>query len=273
MKKPDIGTGAVTVVLIIVSIISLLPFYIMFIMGTHYNEDLFKGIVLLPGRYFFKNIATVLENSFIRFYINSLYVAVSATALCVLVSALSGFAFAKYEFKGKNRLFYFILATMMIPGQLGLVAFIVEMRYMKWVNTHLPLIVPSAASAFGVFWMTQYILGSVPNEVLESSRMDGCSEPGIFFRIVLPYIKPAIATLSMLAFLGSWNNFLGPLILINKTELYTVPLGIVALSNYHRTDYAAQIVGLALGTLPLLIIFSIGSKSFIKGFTAGSIKG
>lgn len=273
MKRTNTGIGLITFVLVIVSIVSLLPFYIMIIMGTHENADLFKGIVILPGRYLFKNIATIFEGGFLRYYANSLYIAVLSTVLSILVSAMAGFSFAKYDFKGKKKLFYFILSTMMVPGQLGLIAFIVEMRYMKWVNTHLPLIIPSAASAFGVFWMTQYILGSVPSEVMDSSRIDGCSEPGIFFRIVLPYIKPAIATLSMLGFLGSWNSYLVPLILLNDTNLYTVPLGIATLGNLYRTEYAVRITALTLGTLPLLIIFSIGTKSFTRGLTTGAVKG
>jgi cellobiose transport system permease protein len=257
----------------IVSILSLLPFYLMTIMGTYFTNDLFTKLVYLPGNYFLQNLRTILHSKFFLFYWNSFYVAALSTVLCVFVSALTGFAFAKYKFKGQKGLYYFILGTMMVPSQLGLVAFAVEMRNFHWVNTHLPLIIPWAANAFGVFWMTQYIKGAIPDEILESARIDGCNEIGIFSRIVMPFIKPAITTLSMLSFLWSWNNYLTPLIILNKVEVFTIPLGISTLDSYYMTDYGARILALSIGILPLLVIFIVGSKNFIKGITAGAVKG
>jgi multiple sugar transport system permease protein/cellobiose transport system permease protein len=153
------------------------------------------------------------------------------------------------------------------------VAYVIEMRYLHLSGTLIPLILPWVANAFGVFWMTQFIRSSVPNEVLESARLDGCSDYGAFFRIVVPFIAPAITTLSLLVFLWSWNNFLLPLIMITDPNLYTIPLSITTLSDAYRTDLAAQILGLTIGTLPVLVLFTIGSKSFVRGLTAGSIKG
>ncbi len=273
MSKYKLSNIILVVVLSVISIISILPFYIMIVMGTYYSEDLFTKIALLPQNYVLNNFKSILETNFFQFYWNSFYIAVLVTVLSVFVSALTGFAFAKYEFRGRKFLYNFVLATMMIPGQLGLVAFVVEMKNFHWTNTHLPLIIPAAASAFGVFWMTQYIKGSVPTEVIESARIDGCNEPLLFFRIVIPFIKPAIATLSMLMFLGSWNSYLLPMILLNKASLYTLPLGIIMLGSERRVDYAARILELSLGTVPLLIIFAFGSKSFIRGISAGAVKG
>ncbi|MFC5449414.1 carbohydrate ABC transporter permease [Paenibacillus aestuarii] len=268
-----VRTTAATVGIAMISIFALLPFYIMMIMGTYQNEDLFQKIVLIPGNYLLENFKTVADSRFDLVYLNSLIVSIASTVLSVFVSAFAGFAFAKHEFKYKKNIFAGVLLTMMIPGQLGLVAYVIEMRSLGLSGTLVPLILPWMANAFGVFWMTQFIRGAVPTEVLESARMDGCSDIGVFFRIVLAFIFPAITTLSLLVFLWSWNNYLLPLIMINKPELFTIPLGINSLGTAYRTDLAAQILGLTLGTLPVLILFAIGSKSFIRGLTAGSVKG
>lgn len=257
----------------LLSVFSLLPFYIMIMMGTHLNEDLFTKIVLLPGNYLLQNLKTVAASRFDLAYWNSFVVSASSTVLSVLVSAFAGFAFAKYRFRHKNKIFAVILLTMMIPSQLGIVAYVIEMRYLHLSGTLLPLILPWIANAFGVFWMTQFMKGAVPTEVLESARIDGCSDFGLFFRIVLAFIRPAVTTLSLLVFLWSWNNYLLPLIMINKPELYTIPLSITTLGEAYRTDLAAQILGLSIGTFPVLVLFAFGSKSFIRGLTAGSVKG
>jgi cellobiose transport system permease protein len=255
------------------SIFALLPFYIMIMMGTYQNEELFTRIILYPGTYLLENFKTVAASHFEVVYLNSLIVSIASTVLSVFVSAFAGYSFAKHDFKYKKKIFAFVLFTMMIPGQLGLVAFVIEMRTLHLAGTLLPLILPWIANAFGVFWMTQFIRSAIPTEVLESARMDGCTDIDIFFRIVIAFIYPAITTLSLLVFLWSWNNYLLPLIVINKPELYTIPLGITSLGNAYRTDLAAQILGLTIGTLPVLVLFAIGSKSFIRGLTAGSVKG
>jgi multiple sugar transport system permease protein/cellobiose transport system permease protein len=257
----------------LISLIAFAPFYIMIIMGTHVNEDLFRKIVLLPGNYLLENLKTVASSRFDLAYLNSFIVSVTSTVLSVFVSAFAGFAFAKYEFKFKNVIFNLVLLTMMIPSQLGIVAYVIEMRSLGLSGTLIPLILPWVANAFGVFWMTQFIKGAVPNEVLESARIDGCSDLGLFFRMVPAFIMPAVTTLSLLIFLWSWNNYLLPLIMINNPDLYTIPLSITTLGDAYRTDLAAQILGLSIGTLPVLVLFAFGSKSFIRGLTAGSVKG
>jgi len=271
--RPKLQTAVNTTLIALLSLFSLFPFYIMTVMGTYRNEELFTKIVYLPGTYLVENFKTVTESRFDLIYLNSIVVSVVSTVLAVFVSALAGFAFAKHEFKGKNKMFAFILLTMMIPGQLGLVAYVIEMRVLGLSGTLLPLILPWVANAFGVFWMTQFMRSAIPNEVLESARIDGCSDIAVFFRIVLAFVWPAVTTLSLLVFLWSWNNYLLPLIIINNPDLYTIPLGITTLGDAYRTDLAAQILGLSLGTIPVLVLFAFGSKSFIRGLTAGSVKG
>jgi cellobiose transport system permease protein len=259
--------------LTLISILCLLPFYIMVVMGTYYSEDLFKHVPLLPGTYLLGNLKTVLSGGFLISYWNSLYIAVVYTFITVLISAITGYAFAKFDFKGKNALYIFIVCTMMIPNQLGLIAYVMEMKMFHFNNTHMPLLIPALNNAFGVFFMTQFNRSSVPTEVIESARIDGCSEPTIFYRIVIPFLMPAVSTLGLMSFLGSWNNYLLPLVTLNEPKLFTLPLNIANLSTVFRTDYSASILGLTLGTLPLIIIFLFGSNTLVRGLTGGAVKG
>jgi multiple sugar transport system permease protein/cellobiose transport system permease protein len=255
------------------ALIFIFPFYSMIMMSTHYAEDIFKGVPLYPGKDLLINLKTVFGAHFEVFYFNSLIVSISATLLSVTISMLCGYSFSKYQYRGRDVLFAFVLITMMIPSQLGLVAFVVEMKQLKWVNTLLPLIIPPAATGFGVYWMRNYIIGAIPTEMLESARIDGAGEPRILFSISVPCMKPALFSLALMNFVTNWNAFLVPLILLNKPSIYTVPIGIINLNSAYRNDIAAKITALALGTLPLLALFAVTSKSFIRGITMGAVKG
>lgn len=264
---------ALYVILGIVALICILPFYMMLTMSTQYTEDIYKGITLLPGKYLLDNLKTVFNAHFEIYYRNSLIVSLSTTALSAIVSTLCGYGLAKYKFPGRSFIFGFIMVTMMIPTQLGLVAFVVEMKHFGWMGTLLPLIIPGAASGFGVYWMRNYIDSGIPTELLESGRIDGAGEFRILGSIVVPCIKPAVMSLSLMNFVTSWNSYLLPLIVLNKNETYTVPIGIVNLNSAYRNDLAAKITALSIGIIPLLILFLLTSKSFIKGITMGAVKG
>lgn len=259
--------------IVIISIIALLPFYMMIMMGTYYSEDLYTGVKLLPGDYLAENMKTVMKQDFVSFYRNSLVVSVAHTIGGILVCSLAGYAFAKFRFKGRNALLAFVVATLAIPPQVGLVGFVVEMRMMGWINTLWPLIFNGMASGFAVFWLTQYITAGVPSEIIESGRIDGCNEYGIFFRLVMPLIKPANITIALLLFLWSWNAYMTPLVVITSKKLFTIPLSIALLAGEFRVDYAARILALSLGTIPIVIIFALGSKHLIRGLVAGAVKG
>lgn len=271
-EKTSSGLG-ITILLIILALITIFPFYLMVCMGTYTSADLFKGIALAPGSHLIENLKTVGQSSFGRFYINSLVASTAATVIGTLTSAMAGFALSKYRFRFRNAATKIILALMMVPSQISLIAYVIEMRNMNLLNTLWPVIIPFTYSAFGVFWMKQSIEGSVPDEVLESARIDGASELRVFFSIVLPFVKAALITIALLLFLWSWNNYLLPLITINDMKLYTVPLGVAMLNGMYRTDYAAKILALTLGTLPLIVLFIFGSKYFIRGLTGGAVKG
>lgn len=261
------------ILLLLITAISVFPFYMMFVMSTHKTEDLFVRLQLAPGSFLTENLQTVLHSGFLRYYANSIGVSVLATILSVLVSAMAGYGLAKFEFRHKNEIYYFILITMMVPAQLGIVAYVIEMRYLRLNNTLIPLIMYFCANAFSVYWMQSFMADSVDNEILESARIDGCHEIKIFFKIVVPLIIPAIITISMLIFLWSWNNYLLPLVIVNEPSKFTIPLGIATLSTKYRTDLGAQLLEMSLSVFPIMVLFSLGLKRFIHGITAGAVKG
>lgn len=268
-----IGSVVKQLLLIFMTLIMFFPLYIVFIMGTYYSEDIFKAMPILPSSYLLNNLRMVISKGYFQAYLNSIIVSVCSVAISVLISTMIGFALAKYNFKGKKIIFGFVMAIMMIPGQISLIGYMLEMRTLRLSSTLLPLIFAWAAHPLGVFLMTQFISDGVPDELLESGRLDGCSEPGIFFRLVVPCVKPGILTLSTLVFLWSWNNYVLPVIMINKQELFTIPLMVNNLSNSFRSDYGAIMCALALSVLPMIVIFSLCSQTFIKGIAAGAVKG
>ncbi len=262
------------IILTVCAIFTIGPFYLMVIMSTYDSNELFMGLHLLPGNNFIINIKDVFLNAgFGRYYFNSIYIAVLATGLSVFVCAMCGYALAKFDFKFKKLLYYAVLITMMLPTQLGLIAFVWELNKIGWTDSHLALIIPTAANALAVYWIRQYTIQGVPTEILESGRMDGCSEAGIFFKLVVPFIKPALGSQAMLSFMASWNAYLVPLVLISDPKKYTVTLGLSTLDALYRANFGARIAALVIGTIPMFILYLIFSKSLIKGITAGSVKG
>lgn len=272
--KARLKPKTILIVLIIgiMSFCALFPFWSMLVMGTYRTADIYKEIHLWFGDYFQQNWQRIIEIDFFRFFLNSFIVGISSAFLAVMISSMAGYAFAKFKFRGRNVMFNFILATMMIPGQLGLIAFIIMVRRLHLISSWIPLILPAGASAFGVFWMTQYITGAVSSELLESARIDGCSEFKIFLRIVIPMITPAFMTLGLLSFLWSWNDFMKPMLILENEKLFTIPLGIKRMSSYMRQDVGATILGISVGTLPILVVFAFFNNTLVNGLTAGAIK-
>ncbi|MFC5648778.1 carbohydrate ABC transporter permease [Paenibacillus solisilvae] len=263
-----------TLIMVLLSLCTIFPFYWTFSLSTHSTDEIYSQLPFTLGTHFMENLQTLLIGDwFWSGYFNSFFVAILSTALTVFFSALTGYAFAKFKFNGEKILFTFILATMMIPGQLGLVAFLWQVGHMGWMNTLYPLIVPAIANAFGVFWMRQYIEEAVPEEMLESGRIDGCNEIAIFLRLVIPIVVPAAMSLGLITFIGSWNNYLLPSVLLNDPAKYTLPLVINNLGTFYTRDYGTQFLGLLLGTIPLLVLFIATSKQLIDGITSGSVKG
>lgn len=256
----------------VVSIVSIAPFYFMIMMGTYKSNEIYSSVKLVPGYFLGVNFRSLMSISFPRYYFNSVFVAVATAVLTVFICAACGYGLSKYRFKGRKTIINIILLTMMIPAQLSLVGFTIEMNKIGWLNTYLPLIIPAAASPFGVFWINQFTSESIPDSVIESARLDGCGEFRIFTSIALPFMRPACMTLALLSFLWSWNDFLKPTIILTTEKLYTLPLGIRQLATQFRTDIGAQILGLTLATIPMLIMFALFSKNLISGLASAAVK-
>lgn len=259
--------------LTIVSLISIIPFYFMLTMASHSTSEIYQGELITFGSKMLENLQTIISGGFLRYYWNSFYTATLSGLLCVFISAMGAYALTIYRFKGKDFLMTFIVASMMIPGQISLIGYTIEMRNLNLINTHMPLILTWGASAYGVFFIVQYLKNSLPLELIESARIDGSGEFRTFISIALPMIKSAVGTLFMLVFLWSWNNFLMPSTVLTQSDKFTIPLGIQTLATAYTQDWGARGAALAVSVVPILIIFAIGSKYFIKGLAAGAVKG
>lgn len=226
-----------------------------------------------PDKYSLANYIEVWGRiGFARFFFNSVFVAVTITLAQLLTSSMAGFAFARYEFPGRTVIFILILSTMMIPFQVIMIPLFIMMARLGMVNTYWGMIVPAIVTPFGIFMMRQFML-SVPKALLEAARIDGASEPYIFSRIMLPLCKPAIAALAIFAFLGSWDNFLWPLIIINSKELWTLPIAMSRFTEQYISQTHLQMAGASIMFLPVLIVFLLMQRNFIEGIAMTGLKG
>jgi len=262
-------------VLIIISIFMILPFVWMLSTSFKLPQDIFGYPPrLIPENPILSNYTYIFqEKSLLRILFNTIIIALSSTLLSLFFTTLGGYGFAKFEFPGKKTLFAILLATMIIPGAVMMVPSFIIMREFGWVNTFLPLIIPGAASAFGIFFFRQYI-STINDELMDAARIDGASEFGIFSRIILPIISPGIVSLGLIFFMRSWNDYMGPLIYLKSPENWTITVSINALNGGAGLTYwGPQMAMSVISLIPLLIIFLIFQRRFAEGITAGAIKG
>lgn len=261
--------------LILLAALTLFPFYWMFVLATHAQTDIFSAPPpLWFGEYFIDNYRSLISRlPFLRNIWNSVYIALMATVTTLFFCSLGGFGFAMYTFRFKKSLFAALVISLMIPPLLGIIPYYLIIQGMGWLDTPRAVWFPGMASAFGIFFMRQYIASAISKELMDAARIDGASEFRIYWNIVVPLIRPGLATLGLLTFIGQWNNFLGPLIVLNSRETYTVPLALRTLQGQIQTDWGAVLFGTALAVVPLLIIFAFTSRQVIEGLTAGSVKG
>lgn len=252
----------------------LLPFYFMFVFATHTRAEIFSmPPPLWFGSDLLTNFAILTERiSFWNSMGWSLYIALAATALTLLFCTMGGYAFAMYEFRFKKPLFGLLMGTMLLPSFLGMIPSFMIMDAFGWIDQPRALFVPGAANAFGIFMMRQFTLSAVPRDLVEAARLDGAGEFRIYWSIVLPLMQPAMGTLGLITFIGSWNNFIGPLIVMRSPEMYTLPLALRSLQSSVDVEWGALIVGASIATLPLLVIFAFFSRRLIEGLTAGAVK-
>ena len=265
-------------ILIFLAVLCLFSFYMLIINATRSNAQLQAGFTLAPKNNFLVNLKNAWTDASIdipRGMLNSFLIAGSSALITTYFSALTAYGIHVYTFKLKRFAFYFIMAVMMIPPQVSAVGFIQLVNKFHLTNNFLPLILPSIAAPVVFFYMKQYLESVLPMEMVEAARMDGCGEFSIFNRIVLPIMKPALAVQMIFSFVGSWNNYFIPALLLDKKEMKTVPIMIAQLrsADYSKFDMGKVYMFILLAILPVLVVYIILSKSIIKGVTAGSVKG
>jgi cellobiose transport system permease protein len=253
---------------------SAFPIYWSFVVASGTTEDISRvPPPLSPGGHLLANVARVFATAdFGRALANSLVVAGSITLSVVLFSSLAGFAFAKLRYRGRHALFLLVVATMMVPTQLGIIPLYMLMARLGWANHLQAVIVPGMVTAFGVFWMRQFIAEAVPTELLEAARVDGAPTFGLYWHVVLPAIRPAAAVLGLLTFMQAWNDFFWPLVVLTPDNP-TVQVALSELASGYFTDYSLVLAGTALATLPILVVFALLGRQIIGGIMEGAIKG
>jgi len=266
--------GLTYLILAIGTVIILAPIYFVLVMSSYTNEALHHTVPYWFSDQFWINTSELIERAhFFRVYSNSLIVSTFAVMGAVFFAALYGYGVSKYNFKGKKALTWIVIILMMIPQQVNLVGYVMQMRTMGFTGTLAPMIFVWLAHPFSAFFMIQFIKGAVPTEVIESGRIDGANELKILFSIAMPFLLPAFAAVGTLVFLWSWNNYLLPLVVANTMRLRTLPVFIQNLAGEYREELHLRATAVIWTIIPLVTVFSVFSKTFIKGIAAGAIKG
>ena len=255
------------------AVVMLLPFCWLIIATTYPSREIFASPPnVLPGPAFFDNLTGLLSDTlFGRAIGNSVLVASVYTLLGLVVCTAAGYAFAKFEFRGRGLLFGAVLVTLALPSQVTLVPLFQIMVTLGWLDTYQALILPNLALPFGIFLMRQ-TMQAVPDELLQAARVDGAGEFRVFSRIVLPTVRPALAALAIFLFLAQWNEFVYPLVVLRTPESFTIPVSLASLQGIGTTDYGQLMTGTLLSVLPILVLFLFLQRHFVAGILAGAVK-
>jgi cellobiose transport system permease protein len=270
------GTWRTYLFLTAVLLVSAFPVYWMFVIASSTEEAVSQiPPSVVPGSQLLVNLSevfTMQDVYFVASLINSFLVSTIVTASVLFFCSLAGFAFAKLRFKGRNGLMIVVILTLTVPNQLGVVALYILMGKLGWNGTLLAVIAPGLVTAFGVFYMRQFIMNAIPDELIESARMDGALTLRVYWSIVLPAIRPALAVLGLLTFVATWNDFQWPLIQLNGTEF---PTSMVALSDLASGNYVIfrrVLAGAFVATVPLLLLLLVGGRQIVRGIMEGAVK-
>ena len=263
------------IILATVTFASVFPFYWMFVVASNGSEEISKNPpTLIPGGNFFKVVADVYSVvPFNRALLNTLIVGTIVALAQVFFSALAGFAFAQLNFKGRRFMVLFVIGTMMLPSQLGIIPLFMLVSAVGWFDTLLALIVPALVTAFGVFWMRQIIDAQVPNELLEAASIDGAGVLRVYWSIVLPIIRQSAFVLGLFSFLATWNDFLWPGLVLASPDNYTAQIAVTQLQASYVLDYALNMGGAFMATAPLLLLFIFVGRRLVSGVMDGAVKG
>jgi cellobiose transport system permease protein len=276
-RRDLFAASPLTFVMLIATVaLSIFPLYYMIVVATRTNDAI--GTTpppLTPGSNLGDNTSRLLNNenaAFMTGMINSAVISITLTLSVVFFSTLAGFAFAKLRFAGRNKLMLSILVTMMVPAQLGVVPLYMMMAKLEWANHLQAVIVPFLVNGFGVFMMRQYVSQSVPDELIEAARVDGCSTFRIYWNVVLPALRPAIAVLALFTFMAQWNEFFWASLAMGDPSNPTVQISLQHLSTGYYNDYAQVFAGTMLSILPLLAVFILFGRQIIGGIMEGALK-
>jgi cellobiose transport system permease protein len=265
---------SVHVVLMICVVISVFPFYWIIVMATNTSQDIYS---YPPKLWFGGNLLTNIQHLFDKMdffgsLLNTVIVAVCTTLLVLFFDSLAAFAFAKYEFPGKKFLFGLLLAMYILPTQLAIIPQYEIMVQLGWLGTLQALIVPAAANAFGIFWMRQYTSTGVPDELLDAARIEGAGFFRLYWHVVLPCVRPALAFLGIYTFIAAWNDYILPLVMLVNPDELTLQVALAQLYAGHSTDYSMVMAGVLLAVIPLVLVFTFFARGFIADATKGALR-
>ncbi|WP_194410182.1 carbohydrate ABC transporter permease [Microbacterium cremeum] len=260
----------------VVVLSAVFPYYWSFLIGSGDASTISDpDMSWIPGGNFLRNAASVVNDPAVNFWPalwNSIYSSTLIAASVVATSTLAGWAFAKLRFRGSKGLLVFVVATMAVPTQLGVVPLYILFADLGWTGNVGAIIIPALTSAFGVFWMTQYLQQTVPDELIEAARVDGATMMRTFWTIAVPAARPAAAMLFLFTFVGAWNNFFWPFIVLDRRDP-TLPVALSLLQSNYFVDYSVVLAGVLLATVPLLLLFAVAGRQLVSGIMAGAVKG
>ena len=263
------------IILILGAISMLIPFIYMFCLSFMTDKQIFAGnISFIPSPFTLENYKFAVNNTnILRFFFNSMLVALITTIGQVIISAMAGYGFARFDFKYKETLFLLVLISMMVPPQVNIVPLFFIMKQFHWLDTYYALIVPGIFGGFGVFMMRQWFK-SMPNDMEASAKIDGCNNFEVFYKIALPLALPAVMTLAIFTFITTWNSFMWPLIVTNSDAIKTLPVALAEFKSSFRevTNWGTICAFSAICSIPVISIFLLGRKFFINDILNGSIK-
>ncbi|GAM14762.1 maltose/maltodextrin ABC transporter, permease protein MalG [Mesobacillus selenatarsenatis SF-1] len=272
VKQERMQQWVVGIILTIGGLLVAVPFIWMILSSFKPESEVMQLTpTLFPEQWTIENFKNLFVNMNFGLYLKNTIIVVLWSFVGLFLNAMAGYAFAKFEFKGRNQLFFMVLATMMIPGQVTMIPVYLILNQMQLTNTMAGIVLPGLVGAFGIFLFRQFMT-TIPDELLEAARLDGASELRVFWQIVLPMTKPILAVQGILTFIAGWNSFLWPLIIANDESLYTLSVGLQLLKGQYGGNFALQMAGSTFMVVPIVIIFIIFQKHIIDGYTISGMK-
>ena len=277
-QKKSILTVLATTFMVIFAVGSLMPFFFLLISSFKPGSEMIRNG--LQFKFDFQNyslgnyklLITERDGMYLRWYLNSIIIMVLQVGIGLFLSSLVGYGLAKYRFKGRTLTFILVLMVMMVPVEILILPLYKQINARGLINTYTGVILPFIVPATGVFFFRQFAMG-LPTEIMESGRMDGCNEFGIYFKLMMPLMLPAFGAMTILLSMGSWNAMVWPMIVLRTTEMQTLPLGLQTLLTPYGNNYDLLLSGAVMSVLPIMVIFLANQKTFIAGMSAGSVKG